>query len=366
MKNLVTTVRSVFLLSVCLVLLPCLAVAETKKRTCGNNPGQALQQFLDEMNPGDTLVVSGTCNANVLIGENKSNLVIDGQGTAIIDGSGNMNAPAVHIRGRSIALKGFIIIGGRSGVQLSGGASARIDGNRISGAVAHGVGLHNNSFAQIVDNTIERNGANGICVCEHSAADIGFRGDTAAQASPNVVRNNGTNGVLVADASHGEIEGNSVYGNTGAGIHVDDNSSAKIGFLSGVTGTFAGANTIELNGNRGVLVSRSSNARIVQNVIRNNTGDGVAVIRVSQADIAGNVIDANSRHGVFVNQNSGVNLGNDAGSAPHDQPNTTTANNAGFGISCSINASADGRQGSLNGNAGPRDFSGSCANSLNP
>lgn len=366
MKYSATTLRSVFLLSACLILLPSMAAAETKRRACGTSPGQALQHFIDEVNPGDTLVVSGTCNANVLISEAKSNLVIDGQGTAIIDGSGNANAPAVHIRGRSISIKGFIIVGGRSGVQLSGGASARIDGNRISGAVAHGVGLHNNSFAQVVDNTIEQNGANGICICEHSAADIGFRGDIAAQASPNIVRNNGTNGILVADASHGEIEGNSVYGNAGAGVHVDDNSSAKIGFISGVTGTFAGANTIEMNGNRGVLVSRSSNARIVENVIRNNSGDGVAVIRVSQADIAGNAIDGNSRHGIFVNQNSGVNLGNDAGSGPQDQPNRTTVKNAGFGISCSINASADGRQGSLNGNAGPQEFSGSCANSLNP
>lgn len=365
MKTLATTMRSVILLSVCLVLMPAVATAETKKRTCGPGPGQSLQHFLNELNAGDTLVVSGRCNENVLVGATHVNLTIDGQGTAVIDGSANPNAATLLVRGRNITIRGFTILGGRHGVQLVS-ATGTVDGNRISGAAHHGVGLHDNSSARIVDNTIEQNGANGICVCEHSVADIGFRGDFAAQASPNVVRNNGTNGIVVVDASYGEIESNSVYGNAGAGIVVDNSSSAKIGFQSGVAGTFSRSNTIELNGNRGIQVSRSSNARIVENVIRNNTGEGVAVIRGSQADIAANAIDGNMRHGIFVNQNSGINLGNDAGTTPQDQPNNTTVKNGLFGISCSINSSADGRLGSLNGNSGAQDFSASCTNSLNP
>jgi hypothetical protein len=40
------------------------AGAVTKERTCRLEPGLTLQHFLDEINPGDTLLVSGTCNEN--------------------------------------------------------------------------------------------------------------------------------------------------------------------------------------------------------------------------------------------------------------------------------------------------------------
>ncbi len=360
-------IKAVFLMLFCFLVLPSVAAAATKNRTCGSNPGQTLQHFLDELNPGDTLIVSGTCKENVVIGEGRRNLTIDGQGrAATIDGSGNLNAPAVTIRGRGITIRGFTIIGGRHGVQMQRGGTGTVDGNLVRNATTHGVAVNNGSFALIVDNTIENNGVNGICVCEHSVADIGFRGDFATQGSPNVVRDNGSNGILVADASYAEIESNDVHHNKSAGIAVDNSASAKIGFQSGPVGSFASANTIEQNGNRGILVSRSSSARIVENKIMNNTSDGVGVIRGSQADIASNDINGNSRDGVFINQNSGVNLGNDTGSTSQDLPNNTTTNNGRFGITCLTNSSADGRLGTLNGSSGAQGFDLSCVNSLIP
>jgi hypothetical protein len=339
---------------------------DIKKHVCGKHHGPSLQRAIDKLDPGDTLIVIGTCNENVVIGEGRRNLTLEGRGTATLNGSGNPNAPTVQILGRDITIKGFTIIGGRHGVQFNRGGTGTVDANLIRNAVVHGIGVFNNSFAQIVDNTIENNGANGICVCEHATADIGFRGDFATQGSPNVVRNNANNGIVVTDASYAEIESNSVYSNVNAGIAVDNASSAKIGFQSGVAGTFSSANTIEANGNRGVFVARSSSARVVENIIRNNTGDGVAVIRAAHADIAANSIDGNTGDGIFVSQNSGVNLGNDSGAAPQDQPNSTVANNLGFGIRCLNNSSADGRQGTLNGNSGPQSFAATCVNSLLP
>jgi hypothetical protein len=359
-------VGSIFLVFLCSWLPPSTAGAETKRHSCGDHHGHTLQRAIDRMAAGDTLIVRGLCNENVVIGEGRRNLTIVGREGATIDGSGDPNAPTVQIRGRGITLKGFTIIGGRHGVQLINGGTATVDGNRISNATTHGVGVHNNSFARIVDNTIEQNGFNGICICEHSVADIGFRGDFAAQGSPNIVRDNGNNGIVVADASYAEIESNSIYGNVGAGIVVDNSASAKIGFQSGVAGTFASANTIESNGNRGVLVVRSSSARIVENIIRNNTGDGVTVARAAHADIAANAIDGNTGDGVLINHNSAVNLGNDSGSTPQDQPNNTSTNNTGFGIRCLNNSSADGRQGTLNGASGSQSFAPSCVNSLVP
>ncbi|MDH4192399.1 MAG: right-handed parallel beta-helix repeat-containing protein, partial [Betaproteobacteria bacterium] len=347
-----SAIKSLVVATLCLCLLPSAAMADTKRYNCGDRHRHTLQRAIDALDPGDTLIVRGTCYENVMIGERHRNIVIDGQGAAVIDGSGNPNAATVSVRGRSVAIKGFTIIGGRHGVQYANGGTGLVDGNQIRYAANHGVGVFNNSFATIVNNTIEQSGVNGICICEHSASDIGFRGDFATQASPNVVRHNGGNGILVADASYAEIESNQINNNAGTGILVENSASAKIGFQSGPAGTFASANTIEFNGNRGIIVARSSSARIVENLIRNNTIDGVAVVRASSADISANAIDGNSRHGILVIHSSGVNVGNDAGLTPQDQPNNTVTNNGGFGIACLINSSADGRLGGLNGASG--------------
>lgn len=64
--------------------------------------------------------------------------------------------------------------------------------------------------------------------------------------------------------------------------------------------------------------------------------------------------------GILVVQNSGVTLGFDTGTDPRALPNSTTVGqeNGGFGITCSVNSSADGRLGTLNGNAGARNCTG--------
>jgi hypothetical protein len=57
---------------------------------------------------------------------------------------------------------------------------------------------------------------------------------------------------------------------------------------------------------------------------------------------------------------------NDTGSAPQDQPNSTTALNGGAGIRCLNNSSLDSRLGTLNGVGGPLSLTASCVNSLIP
>ncbi len=88
---------------------------------------------------------------------------------------------------------------------------------------------------------------------------------------------------------------------------------------------------------------------------------------VSHAQISNNAINGNSQNGFFVTQNSGVTLGSDAGSTIYDLPNTTTINNGGEGLKCTIGGYADGRIGTLNGSGpNPTSFTKNCINSLIP
>ena len=48
--------------------------------TCG--PEKTIGQAIKRLKPGDTLLVSGTCNENVDIGEEVHRITLDGQGTA--------------------------------------------------------------------------------------------------------------------------------------------------------------------------------------------------------------------------------------------------------------------------------------------
>jgi parallel beta-helix repeat protein len=230
------------------------------------------------------------------------------------------------------------------------------------------------------------------------SANIGFRTALDIAASPNVIQNNGNIGINVTESSSARIDGNTITGNSNAGINVGENASARIGFSSGLPGGFAAANTIQNNMNNGIrvygsgyaaiegnmiayntnagisidtgssaeigvkgfinriqnntgggiVVSRSSSARIQAAVISNNTGHGVQIRRASQADIDSNTINANTMDGIRLEENSALNI--------FPSSNTTSTNNGQFGIRCLTGSYAVGSIGTLVGNNGQKSF----------
>ena len=286
-------------------LLPSVARAVN----CDTDGPGALQAAIDAATGPTTILVSGTCNENVAIREDKNRISLDGQGTATISGPVTTSS-VIQVRGRGITILNFAFIaGGQDGILVTRGGTADIQSNTIQSTGGNGLVVNSHSFARIINNTIQNNPLDGIVVSE--------------------------------------------------------NSSARVGFLS-FNDTAASPNTIQGNGYRGVTVVRSSNAVIVGNTISNNVDDGVVVSRDSQADMSDNIINSNGGSGIFVSRNSGVNLGNDTGTSIFDLPNSTTVNNTGFGIECVTNSYADGRQGTVTGVTGATSFSSSCVNSLIP
>jgi parallel beta-helix repeat protein len=293
-------------LSVMLWLLTSPAYAATIKLNCSAK--DTIGNMVKKLKPGDTLSVTGTCNENLVIPEEITRIVLDGQGKATISGS-DVSIPTIAVNGRGITIKGFTVTGGRDGIVVSRGGQAVINGNTIQGTARIGLQVNQTSFAVIVNNTIQKNQTNGISIGGSSYASIGFVTALDKTASPNTIQDNGQNGISV---------------------------------------------------------QRSSSARITGNTIRNNKLNGVLVSRSSQADITSSTIDANGMSGINVSQNSSVQLGADKGTGIFEAPNTTTAGNSQFGIRCGVNSSADGRLGTLSGNNGAKDFDNSCVDSLEP
>jgi parallel beta-helix repeat protein len=281
--------------------------AATFQFVCGQQ--RTISDALQRLRPGDTLSVSGACNENVLIPEQVVNIILDGQGTATINGP-NASSATITVRGDGITIRNFASIsGGETGITVTRGGAALIDSNVIQNTGTNGIVVTQSSSARIINNTIQGNPQTGILINESSSARIGFNMPDDTEASPNLIQNNKENGILVA---------------------------------------------------------RSSSGRIVGNTISGNTGHGVLVHRVSHGDVSSNTIDSNAGDGVFVFRNSGVNLGEDTGSGIFDLPNTTKVNNGGFGIRCAINSYGDGRIGTLNGASGAVSFAANCVNATSP
>ena len=274
---------------------------------CGS--GRTISEALQHLKPGDTLLVSGACNENLVIPEEVVNVILDGQGAATINAR-DPSDPTINVRGDGITIRNFVsIAGGETGILVTRGGAATIDRNIIHNAGNNGIVVNLNSSARIVNNTIQDNPQTGILITDSSSARIGFLVTDDTVPRPNLIQNNGENGIAVA---------------------------------------------------------RSSHARIIGNMISGNGDNGVIINRVAHADVSSNTIDSNGGDGVFVFRNSGVNLGEDTGSGIFDSSNTTNVNNAGFGIRCAINSYGDGRIGTLNGAIGAVSFAANCVNATAP
>ncbi len=262
------------------------------------NAGGAVGPILNGLKTGDVVLVQGTCQENILIQAQLSNITLDGQRKATIKAP-DPGQPAIQVLGREITIKGFTVIGGSFGIAINRGATAVIDANTIENAANTGLEVSQNSFARIINNTIEHSGQNGIFVLGSSSAHIGVvsTGDKVPQ--PNVIQNNGGDGIQVL---------------------------------------------------------RASTARIIGNTISGNQRNGLTVQQASHADVAGNTFNRNLLHGIRVVGNSGVNLA-DSAMRVFEQPNTTTAPNGMFGIRCEIGAYVEGPLGSLMGSSGVKDVS---------
>jgi parallel beta-helix repeat protein len=280
--------------------------AETATVDC--NTGGAVGPTLARLKPGDVLLVQGTCRENILIQAGINHVILDGQGKGTIHAP-DPRQPAVQVLGREITIKGLTVTGGQFGIAINRGATAIVDGNTMQNAALSGLEVSQNSFARVVKNNIRQNQSHGVLVLGSASVHFGVMqtGDRVPQ--PNVVENNGGDGIVVL---------------------------------------------------------RSSTARIIGNTISGNRRHGLTVQQASHADVAANVFNGNGGDAIRVFGNSGVNL---ADSAMHlfEQPNTTTTPNGSFGIQCEVGAYIEGPLGTLNGRRGAKDVSDtSCVDRTTP
>src|SRR5262245_37654861 len=296
------TSKVTLLASLCFSAL--LAHAATVAVDC--DAGNSIMAAMGNVRPGDTVLVSGTCNEQVSFRPEMVRITLDGQKKTTIQHPGKSAASphTVFVQGKDIHIRGITVIGGLDGIHLSGPASAEIDGAVVMKSTRAGIHIDKSSVVRVLNTTVQDSGAMGIDVTGVSVAYIGVRIPRVPALSPVTVRNSG-----------------------GAGINVE----------------------------------RSSSAWIVGNTISNNKGGGIEVHRNANADVMANTINANGGDAISAMYNAGINLKSEP---RRDGPNQTTQENGGVGIRCTTGGFVDGPLGTLGGKQGAKSFEHGCVDRL--
>ena len=365
---------------------------ETYTVDCGS--GDTIKAAMDQAQPGDTIMISGTCNENVVV--NKDGITLDGDDSAVIDGSG-VDRAVIFIRGRQdVTIKGLTVQNGIYGIEITQSAAARLEditarGSRRQSRYEGGSGIAVfNSSSLVLTGTIvaNDNARSAITVASSSTAVVlgngvfdGERfGGASLQASGNgeegigvysgsnfvaageqmdiAVTNNGYSGLWIANTGTAFFVGDSsatFNDNGGSGVHVNGGSSATFAFQSaefnnnagsgvsvfeGSTATLSGA---AINGNQGyagLWVTRGSTVVAYNLTVENNALRGIGVFRHSFLDLYDSVLSGHSYYGVGVA----------TAGATAVLEGVTSTGNTGQGVSAHSNTSVHIRRSSITDN----------------
>lgn len=320
------------------------------------NAGETIQSKVDAAQPGDTIVITGTCNEAVVV--NKDDITLDGGRSAIIDAM-DFDDAAIFVDGRqNVTIKGLTVQNGLFGIKIVEGAAVWLEdftarnsriksghdsGNGImavqstsvvlAGAIIsdgnerHGLGVYRGSGAVVVGNaTVEErrlpptslqtddNGEHGIQVSESSALAVfsAYAGNTAVRTRDNkkysgIEVNNGSSLIVVG----GDF---TATGNASSGLAVGGSSS--VGFYGwadqskGVTAVFDG------NTSSGITVWGSSSLQVwddgvaVNITSSNNSGSGLGIFNGSAAEFSSPDAQPSSRLTFSNNRWDGISIDN--------------------------------------------------------
>jgi hypothetical protein len=190
--------------------------------------GKTIKDALKHAEPGDTILVMGTCTERVVIKTNR--ITLDGDGTAVLDGAGGGptgfgEGGILVIEGADgVLIKGLTVQNGNShGISGRDGATFAVRGSTVRDIAVAGILVLNNSYAELKDVVVQR--ARGIGIVVENTSTAVLKGSISSTAS-------GSNGISVQSGSTLEIRGASVQSteNGGGGVDIVDSQLVIFGF----------------------------------------------------------------------------------------------------------------------------------------
>ena len=221
---------------------------------------------VSQAQPGDTIMISGTCNENVVV--DKDGITLDGGGTAVIDGS-NIDASVILVKGQqNVTIKGLTVQNGLIGVHLGLGASAWLENvtaqnSRYKAGHNSGPGIliANSSDAVLTGSIVATgNASDGVLVWQGGRASVVgglvFEGTAMPQASLQA-NDNGGHGIQVGLSSSLQVQAPDGPYTT---LQANDNGGSGIVLATGSAAQFGGGADVEALRNEvmGLAVSNAS------------------------------------------------------------------------------------------------------------
>jgi len=280
-----TTVRiSILVVAAWIIALSNSAHGAELTVLCGGKvPFTTIQSALKFANPSirNTIVVSGTCNENVLI-RGFDHLTLKAKpGATINDASGATGFVLDIEQSSDVTIEGFTINGGAIGIFCSRFSTCTINGNTVQGAASAGIQF----------------------VLSKGTLDT------------NTIQNHGGVGVAVLESSSVRTFGGNLIQNCSAGVYVDSKGSF---------GSFG--DTVRDNGGNGIDIVHGF-AILLGTTVTGNAGNGLSVTAHSSVDLeSGDIVTGNSASGVFIKDLSYVDFRG---------ASTVTGNLSGLDVACS-------------------------------
>lgn len=309
---------TLLLLFVLALVAPALADEGVKSVRC--DKGQTLTKALEKAQPGDTLLISGTCHERVTVAVD--HITLDGQGGAVIDGGG----------GGPAEFSAVLTVNGASGViikrlSVRNGPGEGILGVRRAAFTVQETTVHDNGFtgisvgggsgAELIDTSMQKNGL-GLDV--YTGASAILRGTIA------ITQNSG-NGV--------EINGQAVVEIRGGKVNASDNGSVGVVAGSGQLAIFGFAasagSTLDASGNgfAGIVLAGSL-LKVYPVATVSASGNGVFGLFLVGPAFVTTLPGGGSR---FVIENNGVGLNVQQGAGGLFQGGQLTVKANGVGLS---------------------------------
>jgi len=188
----------------------------------------------------------------------------------------------------------------------------------IAAGAPEGIRLESVDGAK-VDNVVVDGGAVGV---NFACGDCtGTEAPTNGQIKNSIFTNNG-NGILLARTTKAKVKKNVVSGSGGTGILVG------LGFLTdfpSITNVKLSGNVVSGSGGNGILLVKTTNSKVSKNTLTSNANRGISLI----LDSTGNEIEENRAIGNTVDD-----LAHDGGSTGNDWEDNTCITSFGGDIDC--------------------------------
>ena len=309
--------------------------------------------------PGDTILISGTCTETVVV--DKDGITLDGQGSAVIDGSGGEVA-VINVTGhQNVVIRGLTVRNDESGVLANRGAAVWLEDVTARDNNEEGIAIRANSIATFAGTLIaNENDRIGIEVGQQSHMASG--GATLLQANMN-----GSGGIAIHRGGQmvlsnvSRIEANANY----EGIWIFYNSLLAVNLFGGEASRVEVAN----NQNQGIWMAGNTYSALEGAVlsVTGNGGNGLSVNTNSVVDaFAGYTfgdVEVPNSTAVF-NDNGGAGVSVTANSRVGFGGGVTVRNNEDGGISAWNGADVDLSNATVTGNTGSADIEASLGSRL--